>query len=230
MKDNWHDPKFAMGWDADAAVNNPSRARLLDLLLTIITDSYSNDGMILDLGFGTGLVEEMIFNKIPAAQIVGVDSSEAMIAKAEDRLKGRNMITIQHDLNEIKNLKLPQGQYQFAITSFALHEIPSIHKQEIFKFIYKNLVSGGMYVLVDRFKIESDSLASAYESQWRSQTKSATWTDWKEPFAEYKKRMSIKEDFPDLVEDQLAWLRESGFKAACLQLEFDRGLIVGLKS
>ena len=41
--------------------------------------------------------------------------------------------------------------------------------------------------------------------------------------------MSVKEDSPDTLEDQLKWLRQVGFKADCLELELDRALVLAIK-
>ena len=230
MKDNWSDYEYATDWDTDAAVTNFSRSMLLDLLTSIITDTYIENNKILDLGFGSGHVEDQLLSKLPEAQIVGVDASDVMIAKAKERLKDNsNVIMINHDLNRINSLILPKGNYQFAITSFVLHEIPSVHKREIFEFIYKTLMPGGLYILVDRFKIDSDALILPYTSQWSWKRKFYKGKGTK-PFEEYKKEISAKEDSPNTMEEQLIWLRETGFKSACLQLLLDRGLIVGVKT
>lgn len=229
MKDNWSDEAFTTDWDSDAAVRNPTRSLLLDLLTSIVADSYVKGNKILDLGFGSGHVENRLFTKFPNAQIVGIDSSEVMIGKAHEKLKNnRNVTMIKHDLASINSLVLPEGQYQFAITSFVLHEIPSAQKREIFTFLYKTLMPQGIYILVDRLKIDSDGLFFPYKSQWDWQKLHAT-SNSKKSFEEYTKEMSVKQDSPDFVEVQLNWLREAGFKSSCLQLQLDRGLIVAVK-
>jgi ubiquinone/menaquinone biosynthesis C-methylase UbiE len=198
----------------------------------LVSGAYKNHTKILDLGIGSGRAEELIYKKIPSAEIVGIDSSNTMIRIAEKRLVNKNLVTLEHDLEKINTLVLPEGDYSIAITLFTLHEISAVQKREIFKFIYKTLLPGGLYVLVDRFKIDTNKIFGPYKSQWNWQSENANtnhWSDWKESFEEYQKRINSKDDSPDSVEDQLNWLRELGFKAACLQMQFDRGLIVGAK-
>lgn len=229
MKDNWSDPGFATEWDTEAAHSNPTRSLLLDLLATIVTDAYVEGNKILDLGFGSGHVENRLFQVIPHVEIVGIDASDVMIAKAQEKLKYSSTMTIiKHDLNDISKLILPSGNYQIALTSFVLHEVDSTKKREIFDYIYKTLMSQGMYILVDRFKINSGNLHLPYSSQWNWQKKQSGAAGTKS-FDSYVQEMTSKEDSPDSMEDMLAWLREAGFKAACLQLQLDRGLIVGMK-
>lgn len=229
MKDNWSDQEFATDWDTDTAISNPSRSLLLDLLVSIVHDAYVEGNKVLDLGFGSGHVENKLFHVLPSVQIVGVDASDVMMAKAREKLENNpNIMMIKHDLNEINDLILPEGKYQIALTSFVLHEVPSAQKREIFEYIYKTLMPKGIYILVDRFKIDADGLNQAYAGQWNWQRRLENSTGAK-PFAKYAEEMSAKEDSPDTMEDQLFWLREIGFKSACLELKLDRGLIVAVK-
>ena len=67
MPMDFTDKKTAQAWDSDTTFYNPTRPQQLDLMLTIIEDAYQPGDTILDLGFGSGLVEERIFRRIPGA-------------------------------------------------------------------------------------------------------------------------------------------------------------------
>ncbi|MBX4205447.1 MAG: methyltransferase domain-containing protein [Candidatus Doudnabacteria bacterium] len=227
MKDNWDDQQFATDWDETSAVKNPNRLALLELLTAIVSDNYVEGKYILDLGCGSGLVEQQILEKLPNAKFVGVDASDIMLAKSKERISEDQLITIKHNLEQIDTLSIPPAEYQIAFTSFALHEISSESKRKVFKFIYDNLSPNGFYILVDRFKIDAQNLNIGYSSQW----KHTLHPEWKGnlSFADYTSKMSVKDDSPDTLEDQLAWLRQLGFKADCLQLQLDRALIFAIK-
>ena len=227
MKDDWNNQNFATDWDQTAAVTNPNRLALLELLAAIVSDNYIEGKYILDLGCGSGLVEKQIIEKLPNAKFVGVDASEVMLAKARERISKDQLITVKHDLEQINSLSIPSVEYQIAITSFALHEISSEAKKKIFQFIYNNIIKNGFYILVDRFKIDAQNLKTGYSSQW----KNTVHPEWKGDlsFEEYTAKMSDKEDSPDTLEDQLKWLRQIGFKTDCLQLELDRALVFAVK-
>ncbi len=227
MKDNWNDEQFATDWDQTSAITNPNRLALLELLTAIVSDNYTEDKYILDLACGSGLVERQITEKVSNAKFVGVDASDVMLAKASRRIGKDRFMAVKHNLEQIDSLSIPSVEYQIAITSFALHEISSESKKKIFRFIYNNLGRNGFYVLVDRFKIDTQNLKIGYSSQW----KNTVHPEWKGnlSFEEYASKMSTKEDSPDTLEDQLKWLRNIGFKADCLQLELDRGLILAIK-
>jgi len=86
MKDEWANKTFAEDWDTDTERGNPTRTEQLDILISIICDSYNDEKHIIDLGFGSGQVEEMIFRRKPTAKVIGIDSSPAMIVLAHKRL------------------------------------------------------------------------------------------------------------------------------------------------
>ncbi|MEJ0021132.1 MAG: class I SAM-dependent methyltransferase [Candidatus Doudnabacteria bacterium] len=230
MKDNWHHQEFATDWDTDTHKGNPSRLAQLDLMTSIIVDNYERGNKILDLGFGTGQVEDLILKKIPHAEIVGVDSSDAMIEKAKKRLEPflSQVTMIKHNLEEINSLVLPENKYQFAITCQVLHELAHEKKKQIFKFVSDALEPGGMYFLLDRFKIDAEPMFKIYKGAWNWQERQAKLKSNK-TFDKYKEQISTKEDYPASLEDEMHWMNEAGFKTGWLHLQLDRGLIAGVK-
>src|SRR5689334_1711977 len=94
------DPAVAQSWDSENVTRNPSRPEQLDMLLAIIADYYQPSKTILDFGLGTGLVEEMLFQRIPQSKVVGVDGSPAMLEIAHKRLQPytNQYTTLVHDL------------------------------------------------------------------------------------------------------------------------------------
>src|SRR5438105_2051309 len=104
--EDFRDPETARHWSADPVSHNPTRREQLDILLSILEAEYRQGATILDIGFGSGIVEEMIFQRIPGAYVVGVDASPAMLALARERLapyEGRYE-TVTHDITDIATL------------------------------------------------------------------------------------------------------------------------------
>src|SRR5207302_11006797 len=89
MRDIWLNPSRTSNWDSDPLSGNPLRGEQVDLLLSLIADHFTPGSTILDIGSGSGLVEEQLFQRVPEASVVGVDYSPAMIAMAVKRLAGR---------------------------------------------------------------------------------------------------------------------------------------------
>src|SRR6478752_9286843 len=112
MYEDWTDMDTARSWSADTTTHNPVRVEQLDILMSILEDEYKPGTAILDVGMGSGLVEAMLFERIPGAFVVGLDSSQAMVALAHERLAqyaGRYEM-VMHDLRDIAGAKLPQRE------------------------------------------------------------------------------------------------------------------------
>ena len=71
----------------------------------ILSQEGIKDGLVLDLGCGTGIITEFLAAK--GYDMTGVDSSEEMLQKAMDKLmEGRTSFIIAHRLSTIKNADL----------------------------------------------------------------------------------------------------------------------------
>src|SRR5262245_12630329 len=145
MPQDFKDEQTAQQWDADTRFYNPTRPEQLDMMLSIIEAEYESGDTILDLGFGSGLVEELIFKRIPGAQVVGVDHSQAMMKLAAERLLPyvSQYDAIQHDLRDLPNLPLEPGTFPFIISIQALHHLTDSEMQVAYEAIYDLLSPGG---------------------------------------------------------------------------------------
>src|SRR5713226_4822225 len=71
MKDQWDNPNFVIQWDQTALEGNPTRAEQLDILISLLEDTYREGTTILDLGIGSGLIEALLFTRRPHTDVVG---------------------------------------------------------------------------------------------------------------------------------------------------------------
>jgi SAM-dependent methyltransferase len=232
---DFKDPMNAQAWDAGNQGRNPSRAEQLDMLLTIIADHYQPDKTILDLGIGTGLVEEMLFQRIPQAQLVGVDASAAMLELAHKRLQpySDQYTALIHDFTEIDALQLPPRDYQIVFSVQTLHHLTDEQMLVAYQFIYNRLQAGGLFLLLDRIAVEQGNLYSVYQSLWaRQDTLNQSQVHDAEgmTFAEHQRIVAERGDLPIGLESHLTLLKQAGFEAACLHLQTNRALLVGRKS
>ena len=230
MADQWDNPDFARQWDQTALVNNPTRAEQLDILVSLIEETYQEGSAILDLGIGSGLVEAMLFARIAESYVVGVESSAAMIDLAKHRLapfESRYTI-IQHDFSDVEGLSLPAKEYQMVMSIQALHHLPHSLQQKIIQFVANILHSGGLFLLIDRIALDPDHFADLYRSMWnRLERVSEVRSGWSGEY--FLQRLQHKDDYPASLERQLAWIRAAGLHATCLHLHLDRALVVGVK-
>lgn len=232
MKDEWQNPEFAAQWDqeARAGIGNATRAEQVDILISYIADVYKKGNALLDLGMGSGLVEELLFTRQPNTYVVGVESSQAMIDLAKKRLVAfeRQYRLINHDLADFEQIALPAATYQIAFSVQALHHLPSKTQQKLYRSLFKLLPPGGVFLLNDRIALDPEPFSDLYKSMWNrlervGMAKSGISGD------EFLQRLQHKEDYPASLEEHLNWLRQAGFEATCLHLHLNRAVIAGVK-
>jgi len=231
MPDQWCNPDFAENWNRTTLEGNPTRAEQLDILLSIVEKEYQAGKTILDLGMGSGQVEEMLFSRRAEIDVVGVDYSPIMIELAQQRLRScsEQCTIIQHDFSNIAGLSLPDREYQIAISIQALHHMSHQNKKELSKYVYDTLEAGGIFLLMDRIAIDTAHLSSLYTILWnRLESLTNVKSGWSAE--DFLQRLQNKEDHPASVEEHLDWLRSTGFHAACLHLHLDRAVIGGIKN
>lgn len=114
---------------------------------------------ILDLGIGTGLELERLFERYPDALVTGIDLSKGMLAELiRKRPEWRDNLTLIQ--GSFLNLDLGTDAYDAVISSMALHHwIPDV-KRNLYCRIRAALRAGGTF-------INADYTADATESQRR---------------------------------------------------------------
>lgn len=234
MAKRWNNVEEVIRWDTEGEKHNPSRAEQLDILLAVMADAYVPGNWVLDLGFGSGKVEKLMFARIPHARVVGIDGSREMMKLAAERLAGERerYEAIEHDLAELSTLQLPKRTYQFAIAVQSLHHLPPDRMQAAYRWIYEQLAPNGLFLLLDRIKVDTPGLWPVYRSVWSRLDRlygSVLAGHEGDSFAEHERIVRERGDLPVGLTQHLEWLRASGFEAACLHLHGHRALIAGRK-
>ncbi|MBL8118268.1 MAG: class I SAM-dependent methyltransferase [Anaerolineae bacterium] len=231
---DFKDPATAQAWDADNRSYNPARMEQLDMLITLIAAAYQPGKAILDLGIGTGLVEELLFHRVPEAFVVGVDASPAMLARAQQRLQpyAAQYVAVEHDLTAINSLQLPGHAYAFVFSVQTLHHLTDEQMQTAYRFIYDTLEPGGLFLLLDRIAVEKAGLYDCYQHLWARQDRlhdSHVAVNEGATFSDHQRIVAERGDLPLILERHLQLLTAAGFEAACLNLQTNRALVAGRK-
>jgi tRNA (cmo5U34)-methyltransferase len=234
MVQDWSDPSTAEQWDQSAINANPLRPEQLDILLTILTNTFQSNQWILDLGYGSGQIEKLIFERIPQAKIVGVDNSDAMMQLAHKRLGTyeHQFVSIKGNLGNFQSLELPPYTYGHVIAIQSLHHLSREQMHAVYKRIYDILEPEGLFLLLDRIRVETSGLWSLYHQIWKRQDSlygSTVAIHEGDSFQDHERIVQDRGDFPVLLEEHILWIREVGFQAACLHAHGNRALIVGRK-
>jgi len=231
-RDIWLNSHRTSKWDSDPTSGNPVRGEQLDLLLSLVADHYIHGSTILDIGSGSGLVEEQLFGRLPAALVVGVDYSPLMIAMAEKRLAGKDkqFVTVRRDLCDIEGAKLPERKYQVAISVQTIHNLPPEKQRNVMSWVYKILSTPGFFFLLDRVAVPGAESFSCYQSVWNKQNSVYSASiDEGRSFADHQRYLEQEGDSPLTLQENLKILSESGFQASALDVRGNRALIACVK-
>lgn len=111
---------------------------------------------MLDLGCGYGWHCKYAV-QMGATDILGIDSSEKMLAKAAEI---NSDAKIEYKLCDINEYDYPSNRYDFVISNLALHYIDNL--EEIYKKVYRTLKRGGCFL----FNIEHPVFTAGVGQDW----------------------------------------------------------------
>jgi tRNA (cmo5U34)-methyltransferase len=133
-------------WDPD---------RYLDLMLEEVPGfeeledavAAATDGLeaddVLELGTGTGETAVRVLARHPGARWTGIDASEAMLARARERLPEAELL-----VRPLEDL-LPAGPFDLVVSVLAVHHLDGAGKRDLFARVAGVLRPGGRFVLGD---------------------------------------------------------------------------------
>jgi tRNA (cmo5U34)-methyltransferase len=98
---------------------------------------------VLELGTGTGETALRVRAGQPEAEWVGIDASEAMLARARERLPDADL-----RLQRLED-ELPEGPFDLVVSALAVHHLDGPGKQALFSRVAGVLHPGGLFVLGD---------------------------------------------------------------------------------
>ncbi len=187
----------------------------------------------LDLGAGDGAMSALVQSVLPHAQAVLVDFSEPMLARAQQRLgePGGRWRSLRADLSDAGwRAGLDGAPFGAAVSSFAIHHLPSERKQALFGEIFDLLEPGGMFVNMDVVTVRGP-LAGLFEEQMAANAGELERSRGGDEHARHRAESQLlddnDDDQPDSAESQLRWLGEAGFADVELHFKWAEGAIFG---
>ena len=152
---------------------------------------------LLDLGCGTGLELDGLFEIMPDMQVTGVDMAGAMLEKLREKHRGRDLTLIQGDYFKAE---LPENFFDAAVAVQTVHHFRDAEKIRLYRKILSALREGGLYVETDYVaKDEAEEQAMLREAD-RLLSDAG---DGEELY---------HIDIPFTVEHQMRLMREAGFR------------------
>ena len=168
-------------------------------------DTSAPQPEVLDLGAGTGLFSMFLLEKYPHARLTLVDIASDMLDRARQRFANRpGTRFIAADYRHAD----PGGPYDIVCSALSIHHLGMEDKQQLFHRIHAALRPGGMFVNADQADGESEYFRKRYLDYWNEFLQSGPMNG--EQQAMIQQRMEL--DRNEKLSDQLAWLREAGFR------------------
>ena len=153
---------------------------------------------LLDLGCGTGLELDWIFQRLPYIAVTGIDMTPAMLEKLKQKHPDKNLELICGDYF---SEELGENRYDTVISYDTLHHFTHAQKVGLYRKISRALNPGGVYIECD-YMVDDQAKEDEF-------------------FAEcvrVRREQGIPEgefyhfDTPCTVNNQVAMLKEAGFK------------------
>lgn len=175
-----------------------------DIILSLIPFSKDAKIKVLDLGIGTGALSHLLLTYYPNSKIYGIDLSKNMIEVSKKRLKEfeDRIVLSCGDIEEISF----DDDYDIVVAGLSVHHLTDEAKRNFFKKIYNSLKEGGVFIIRDLIKSESDRINDLYFK---------LWCDFEQKNGVDPKKMSEnfqEEDIPSTMENHIDWLKEAGFE------------------
>ncbi len=117
---------------------------------------------ILDLGCGTGLELDKIWQKNPDIEVTGVDLCQSMLDKLQKKHSDKHLTIVCQDYFKYD---LGYDKWDAVISFESLHHFLPEHKTELYQKVYDGLKRGGVFVLGDYIACcdeEEELLRSVY--------------------------------------------------------------------
>ena len=194
------DVGYQFHWDAETYLDLmraevPAYERLQEA--TANATQGTNARAILELGTGTGETARRLLVRHPHAELVGVDSSEQMLAAAAQLLDSER---VELRVGRIEDA-LPGGPFDVTVAALVVHHLAGDRKAELFQRIHAVLRPGARLVLAD--VVVPDDPQDAVTP------------------------LSPEYDHPSSVAEHLAWLKRAGFSATVVWSAHDLAVFPG---
>lgn len=156
-----------------------------------------NTQTLLDLGCGTGLELEPIFNRFPRLKVTGIDLTQAMLDKLKSKFPDKDMKLICGDYFEAE---LGDEMFDCAVSFQTMHHFKKDKKLTLYKKLLNSLKDGGVYIECDYMV-----LTQAEEDHWFNESDKLRYEQGivGDEFYHY--------DTPCTVDNQIELLKKAGF-------------------
>jgi tRNA (cmo5U34)-methyltransferase len=174
----------------------------------ITTDPATGNGpapRVLGLGAGTGLTTWHLMQKKPGTSFTLVDFSGEMLVVAKERFAGLH--NVRYVTGDYRDCDLGNG-YDVIVSSLSVHHLDDPDKVSLYSRLCDLLNDGGVFVNADQVRGATKAVEAEYQRRWKEKIANSDISAAEKDAAFERMKM----DRPATLEDNLRWLRASGFK------------------
>jgi tRNA (cmo5U34)-methyltransferase len=188
-----------------------------------LVKSLTHAKTVLDIGAGTGLFTQFIYDVKPNLNFTLTDLSGEMLNVARERFEGEaNFEYIELDFSKDP---LP-GKYDIIISGLAIHHLEDADKAKLYKNIFLALNDGGLFINADQVAGKNVLFDSLYKYYWR-ETVSHSGLDH-EALVQAFERTKLDKLAP--LATQLKMLEKAGFNEVdCIYKNMNFAVFGGFK-
>jgi tRNA (cmo5U34)-methyltransferase len=188
-----------------------------------LVKSLTHAKRVLDIGAGTGIFTQFIYDVKPDLHFTLTDLSPQMLNVARERFDGvRNFEYLELDFSKDN---LP-GKYDLIISGLAIHHLEDTDKAKLYKNVYLALNGGGLFINADQVAGKNLLFDSLYKYYWRENV-SHSGLDH-EALVQAFDRTKLDKLAP--LETQLKMLEKAGFSEAdCIYKNMNFAVFGGFK-
>jgi tRNA (cmo5U34)-methyltransferase len=217
-KSRWAEPDFSSKFVESADIIIVERKRSHAIMKSFFRHAYAGNETtgVLDLGCGDGILTYELKQTGLQISATLVDGSQEMLGKAKARLTAFNdVITVQATFQEIIGKNMLTQDFDFIVSSLAIHHLEMKEKRELFRWIYSHLRKKGCFMNIDVVLAPNEVLEEWYLALWQewiSEKKAAaviTGDIFDDTMKRYKDNRDNK---PDTLDTQLQALKTAGFR------------------
>jgi len=140
---------WADGYDKSVQASDESDeypfAGYKDVLNTVYKTVREKMGAVLDIGFGTGVLTQKLYED--GYKITGIDFSERMIEIAQEKMPKAELI--QHDFTDGLPKILKDIRFDWIISTYAIHHLTDEQKKLFIHELMKHITPGGSIIFGD---------------------------------------------------------------------------------
>ena len=222
----------------------PGRAEQMETLLNLIPARTDEHFTIVELASGEGALAQAILERFPMCYYLAFDGSAVMrqhmrqrLAHFSNRVETRPFELAEQDWRATLPIPL-----RCVVSSLSIHHLFDEEKQQLFRQLAAHLEPSGALLVADIIRPATHQVADLFAQQYDDIVRRQS-LNVRGDLSGYEQFQQLKwnyflydynsvdtNDHPSCLSDQLAWLREAGFRVVdCFWMQAGHAVYGGYK-